>query len=286
MQERQTALKSFADVVAEERRSINRRRSGRRKTLQAPAEDATDPSHPRPDPCDAVGVALSGGGIRSAAFCLGVLQALSTHKLVDKIDYLSTVSGGGYIGCCLASCWHAAKKFPFAENAEIRDSPAVGHLRNYSNYLLPRGRSTVRDWSEAGAVILRGLMANVALILVTLLFCALVTRIAFPLRADLTAGSFLLRLVERAVAPAGIDWANRLFGAAHVPFALTIVLAIVLMLWLLAWAVWRSMPNSRGSDVSGLWLSVAQGLLIATCVSAFLDLQPILIEALARAHEH
>src|SRR5260370_15974692 len=76
MQERQTALKSFADVVAEERRSINRRRSGRRKTLQAPAEDATDPSHPRPDPCDAVGVALSGGGIRSAAFCLGVLQAL------------------------------------------------------------------------------------------------------------------------------------------------------------------------------------------------------------------
>jgi hypothetical protein len=90
MQERQTALKSFADVVAEERRSINRRRSGRRKTLQAPAEDATDPSHPRPDPCDAVGVALSGGGIRSAAFCLGVLQALSTHKLVDKIDYLST----------------------------------------------------------------------------------------------------------------------------------------------------------------------------------------------------
>src|ERR1700736_6707071 len=41
---------------------------------------------------------LSGGGIRSASFALGVLQALARHGLLRHFHYLSTVSGGGYIG--------------------------------------------------------------------------------------------------------------------------------------------------------------------------------------------
>jgi predicted acylesterase/phospholipase RssA len=45
-----------------------------------------------------VGLALSGGGIRSATFSLGVLQALAKEGLLSRIDYLSTVSGGGYVG--------------------------------------------------------------------------------------------------------------------------------------------------------------------------------------------
>ena len=44
------------------------------------------------------GLALSGGGVRSAAFCLGALQALNEADVLKKVDYLSTVSGGGYIG--------------------------------------------------------------------------------------------------------------------------------------------------------------------------------------------
>jgi predicted acylesterase/phospholipase RssA len=44
------------------------------------------------------GLAISGGGIRSAAFSLGVLQHLAAEKLLVFFDYLSTVSGGGYIG--------------------------------------------------------------------------------------------------------------------------------------------------------------------------------------------
>ncbi|MDZ4261100.1 MAG: hypothetical protein U1B30_02065, partial [Pseudomonadota bacterium] len=40
-----------------------------------------------------VGLACSGGGIRSASFCLGVIQHLISHKLFSKVDYLSTVSG-------------------------------------------------------------------------------------------------------------------------------------------------------------------------------------------------
>ena len=49
------------------------------------------------------GLALSGGGIRSAAFCLGVLQALYQGKTLGIFDYLSTVSGGGYIGAYLTA---------------------------------------------------------------------------------------------------------------------------------------------------------------------------------------
>ncbi len=50
-------------------------------------------------------VALSGGGIRSASFCLGVMQALAANDKLKKIDYLSTVSGGGYLGGSLSWLW-------------------------------------------------------------------------------------------------------------------------------------------------------------------------------------
>src|SRR5580765_3849003 len=45
-----------------------------------------------------VGLALSGGGIRSATFALGVLQALGEHSALWMFDYCSTVSGGGFAG--------------------------------------------------------------------------------------------------------------------------------------------------------------------------------------------
>ena len=52
------------------------------------------------------GLALSGGGIRSATFNLGILQALARHGLLTRFDYLSTVSGGGYIGAWLSAWVH------------------------------------------------------------------------------------------------------------------------------------------------------------------------------------
>src|SRR5262245_25394760 len=44
---------------------------------------------------------LSGGGIRSATFNLGVLQRLAKIGLLADFDYLSSVSGGGYIASWL-----------------------------------------------------------------------------------------------------------------------------------------------------------------------------------------
>ena len=57
------------------------------------------------------GLAISGGGIRSATFGLGILEGMKSFGLLKKLDYLSTVSGGGYIGAWLsANCKRAAER--------------------------------------------------------------------------------------------------------------------------------------------------------------------------------
>lgn len=78
------------EVVAEELRAIRERRKQRGL--------ADDPDLKTENLC---GLALSGGGIRSASFSLGVMQALAFNGWLAEIDYLSTVSGGGYIGSSL-----------------------------------------------------------------------------------------------------------------------------------------------------------------------------------------
>ncbi len=75
-----------------------------------PASDvAIDAANTEPrvrfSPEPLVGLALSGGGIRSATFGLGLLIGLDYYRVLHFVDYLSTVSGGGYIGGWL-SAWH------------------------------------------------------------------------------------------------------------------------------------------------------------------------------------
>lgn len=50
------------------------------------------------------GIAFSGGGIRSAAFCSGVLRWMLKNN--QRMDYLSCVSGGGYTGAAFLSWMH------------------------------------------------------------------------------------------------------------------------------------------------------------------------------------
>ncbi|MET0543851.1 MAG: patatin-like phospholipase family protein, partial [Variovorax sp.] len=97
-----------------------------------------------------VGLALSGGGIRSATFGLGVLQALAARDKLDGLDYLSTVSGGGYIGSWLSAWIHRAGLATVQQqlgefgSVNSKGSPTstepgeVSWLRRYSNYLAPR----------------------------------------------------------------------------------------------------------------------------------------------------
>lgn len=75
------------------------------------------------DDAGLVGLALSGGGIRSATFNLGVIQALHARGALARVDYLSTVSGGGFIGANLVnqlSCW--------SEHLEVEAVDGAGPL--------------------------------------------------------------------------------------------------------------------------------------------------------------
>ena len=83
--------------------------------------------------------------MRSATFNLGVLQALAGRKLLRSIDYLSTVSGGGYIGSFLGRFYtrYQATTGDAASHIEKQlvnsDSPEIDWLRTQANYLAPDG---------------------------------------------------------------------------------------------------------------------------------------------------
>lgn len=105
---------------------------------------------------------LSGGGIRSAAFSLGVMQALARARLLGQFDYLSTVSGGGFIGSWL-SMLIAQKGSVAAAEEELRESgaaPAVAALRAYTDYLTPHA-GVLSDDTWAGIVLyIRNVLIN------------------------------------------------------------------------------------------------------------------------------
>jgi hypothetical protein len=113
---------------------------------------------------------LSGGGIRSATFCLGILQGLARRGVLKEFDYLSTVSGGGYIGSWLSAWLHHSGADPtqvFEElnlkqpNSRVPVEPKqIVHLRRYSNYLSPHmGLLSADTWVLIGTY-LRNLLLN------------------------------------------------------------------------------------------------------------------------------
>jgi len=146
------------------------------------------------------GLALSGGGIRSASFCLGVMQALNAAGVLKTFDYLSTVSGGGYIGSSMTVAMSAAARasgdgwhFPFGKTGqEVGETDETRHLRDNSRYLLQQGM-----WSaiSAGVIYLRGITMNVLIVLPFLLTAAALLVLFKPdTRALAGATALLARL--------------------------------------------------------------------------------------------
>ncbi|MEZ0542867.1 hypothetical protein [Fibrella arboris] len=98
---------------------------------------------------------LSGGGIRSATFALGLIQGLAQHNLLGRFSYLSTVSGGGYTGGWLSAWIHQAgidqvtDKLKTNSNIPINtEADPIHHLRQFSNYLSPQlGLLSTDTWT-------------------------------------------------------------------------------------------------------------------------------------------
>jgi hypothetical protein len=84
---------------------------------------------------NAVGLALSGGGIRSATFCLGIVQVLAACDLLEDVDFLSTVSGGGYVGCFLTSRLGNGQPYSDLANPHGPDTAPIRYLRQHAKYL-------------------------------------------------------------------------------------------------------------------------------------------------------
>ena len=176
-----------------------------------------------------IGLCLSGGGIRSATISLGVLQTLMKSDFFRHVDYLSTVSGGGYTGTALSSLLSAAAPPPRATaprehpfdfgpsdtpefglqdpHAPFTDPPwdkpasarpwldggmVVGHLRAFGDFLARRRRLLDRDVLRAAGSLMAGVSTSLMLFLVLVLLLASALT-ALILLNDASA----LRLAER-----------------------------------------------------------------------------------------
>lgn len=150
--------------------------AARRAAVGIPVDQGADHS---------TAIALSGGGIRSAIFCLGVVQAFAKRDLLKGFDYLSSVSGGGYLASSLT--WFTSLKqsaedprgeefgvhrsgvahpFPYGDDDPrqvVRRSPEIPTgqnlrwLREHGSYLVPGNGITILSGI---AVVLRGLLLN------------------------------------------------------------------------------------------------------------------------------
>jgi Patatin-like phospholipase len=168
---------------------------------------------------------LSGGGIRSASFALGIVQGLSRAGLLEQFDYLSTVSGGGYTGGWLIAWIHRAggQLQPVVRELASETEPApVAHLRAHCRYLRPRTRTEALRLALATV---RNILLHWMLLLPVFLLPIAAPRIFLALILHPAGGSASHR--EGTVAAAGVA-----FG---------------LGVWALAWSIAHA-PSRSGQE--------------------------------------
>ncbi|HEV7519087.1 MAG TPA: patatin-like phospholipase family protein, partial [Thermoanaerobaculia bacterium] len=136
---------------------------------------------------DRAALCFSGGGIRSATFGLGVIQGLAHLGLLGKFDYLSTVSGGGYLGSWLSAWIKREPKGVEEVEEQLRRPPRfplspepqpVAHLRSYSRYMSPSWGLLSADTWTLVAIFFRNLFLNWLVLLPLLAAFLMIPRIS------------------------------------------------------------------------------------------------------------
>lgn len=236
-----------------------------------------------------VGIALSGGGIRSATVSLGLLQGLHDLGVLKTVDYLSTVSGGGFIGgwwTAWMSRKHHGRSFPPREGLEPERAPDFGkretapdgsrfagvdpihHLRLFANYITPRKGLLSSDSWRAAAVFSRNLVLT-WLVLIPIL-CAVVLLgqlyyVAQPFD-DQVVKSFVHSEEARASEISDVEDRDlhSLDGAILRPRAMVAArpLLALLVLMVIVTAVWMGL-NNAGDRATRLVIVVALLLIAA-----------------------
>ena len=138
-------------------------------------------------------VCLSGGGIRSATFALGVLQGLAHLGVLRNFDYLSTVSGGGYTGGWLTAWLHRERPEGrdevmrelnpalAAQTGRIDEQSPVDRLRRTCRYLAPKGGVLSADMWALVMTMGRNLLLNWLVILPLLAAALLIPHIYYAI---------------------------------------------------------------------------------------------------------
>jgi hypothetical protein len=159
---------------------------------------------------------LSGGGIRSATFNLGVLQRLARIGLLKKIDFLSTVSGGGYIGSWLSAWLYNADHDIDSVQEQLSvvtrkhkdpvnpEPGPVKMLRRYSRFLSPRAGLLSADTWTLFAIYLRNLLLTWSVFLPLLAAGVMVVKVM---------ASGLSLLYEAARDEKGNEWTRAILAA-------------------------------------------------------------------------
>ena len=229
------------------------------------------------------GLAFSGGGIRSATFNLGVLQALAGSRWLREFDYLSTVSGGGYLGGWLSALKRRAGNAGMEQTLrELQGrQPAIQFLRDYSNYLTPKTGLFSLDTLSAVITYWRNFILNqivlqsllLALLLSPHFLVGLARNIAAapyagPAALTVAAASAVLSaLLARATTRDGKDAAQP--GAASASVALLLLFCYAMAVFTLNRLdsrddFWHQLPLWRvalGSSLAyaGYWALLARG---------------------------
>jgi hypothetical protein len=170
--------KDFKEVLNDELEEVRKSREQREASfddLELPPVSDSQDSYQKAVESKLLGLAFSGGGIRSATFNLGILQGLAHFRLLPRIDYLSTVSGGGYIGSWLTT-WTkrlglktvANSLGRLTEEAREHEPDEIQYLRKYSNYLTPRLGLLNADSVTTAAIYIRNLVLNLAILVAAL----------------------------------------------------------------------------------------------------------------------
>jgi len=135
-----------------------------------------------------LGIALSGGGIRSATFNLGLLQAFNSKGLLKRADYLSSVSGGEYINSFVQK-----RLRQNCDYDKLFDKDEIDRLRGYGDYLRPY--SGVRKVYESVTFYLAFIiLALLHFIWYFLFFLAIVSALLLFFNTLPTISFFYLRL--------------------------------------------------------------------------------------------
>jgi hypothetical protein len=256
------------------------------------------------------GLALSGGGIRSATFGLGVLQALARNGLLGCFHYQSTVSGGGYIGAFLqglirrrgfeeafAVLGSRLDEHPAAAEAAPEDAAhaariarPIRHLREYSNYLSPRKSPLSGDTLGMVGTYVRNVLLIqlqlcaliLALTLLPLLLYAGLTGMtrAQPVLTSALAGVLgMIAVALLAYVTTYVHRRSRTPGASVEAPPARIAIAAIATIWLLAAASfvgavgladYERLPSWFESLLTPLWLDAVTSLGVASGALYFL----------------